>query len=391
MEIENLDQLVGWMEDTDQFNTLGNSPIAQFGTVREPYLGAELLPEYLETDNNFEDNGLDVSGEIGNSGADYSPAQLNKAMGAFNLNYSLGKIDAATQLVGRDIEQIIKFLSKQKPSANPVEDARSIITKWFDEGVTRSLAKLIEHQRWQCIVDGVVKRRGSNGYSENVPYPFGPGHQTTVASSGTMSAPAGWYDTNPATAADALEDLLAANQRLKDQGFKLIRIVSRSTIKSVFMRNGKVRRNALPDGSLRSATPADIQALLDAHDLPPWTTYDTGFKHRLIPNSPQITTVPFLERDTFDPVVLVAATSNEQQIKVGKETIVLPDTLGGYAIGRPKGQAKYGKLVSIVLHKKTYPHSVYAEIVAQGLPIISARVLAQGLPFSVLKVPKRAP
>lgn len=391
MEIETIGQLVDWMQKGNQFTTLGNSPAAQFGTVREPFIGASLLPEYLEPDNSFDDNGLDVSGEIGNSGADYSPAQLNKAMGAFDLKYSLGKIDAATQLIGRDIENIIRFLAKQKPSADPVLDAQQIITKWFDEGVTRSLAKLIEHQRWQCIIDGVVRRRGNNGYAENVPYPFPPGHQTTVAASGTMALPTGWYDTNPATATDALEDLLAANQRLKLQGFKLTRIISGSMIKSVFMRNGKVRRNALPDGSQRSATPADIQALLAAHDLPEWETYDTGFKVRPSANSSQIQNIPFFERDGFDPVVLVAATSNEQQIKVGKETIVLPDTLGGYAIGRPKGQPALGKLVNIVLHNKTYPYSIYAEIIAQGLPIISAKILAQGLPFSVLKVPKRAP
>lgn len=390
MNVKTLPELVQWMNGSGQFDALANNKLSQFGTPEETLLGASILPEYPEADNSFTDNGMAISGEIGNSGADYSPAQINKAFGAYALDYSLGKIDAATQLHGKDIEDIVQYLAHQTPSTDAISSASEIITRWFDEGVIMSLAKLIEHQRWQCIIDGVVKRRGSNGYGEDVPYPFGPGHQTFVSASGTMAAPAGWYDTNPVTAADALEDLLAANQRLKSQGFRLIRIISGSVIKSVFMRNGKVRRNALPDGSTRSTTQADIEALLRAHDLPNWETYDIGFKVRLNPNSSQITNIPFFERTGFDPVVLLAATNNKAQVDLGKGNIIkLPNTLGGYALGRPKGQIRRGKIANVILHDEKYPPSIYAEIIAQGLPIISAKVLAAGLPFAILKVPKR--
>lgn len=390
MNIRNLNDLVSWMNDTGQFTELANSNVTQFGAVGDRLLGASILPEQQETENYFSDSGMDIEGEIGNSGADYSPAQINKAFNEFSFDYRLGKLDAATQLHGKDIEKIIQYLSKARPSSAPVDTSASILTKWFDRGVTSSLAKVIEHQRWQCIIDGVVKRRGANGYAENVPYPFPAGFQTNVAASGTVAAPTGWYSRDPATAADALEDLLAAKQRLNDQGFTLNRIISRSHIKSVFMRNGKVRQNALPDGATRSTTQSDVDALLRSHDLPVWETYNGVFKYRDPANGKTLKTVAYLDRDTFDPVILLASTTLEAQIDLGRDNIVtLPNTLGYFALGRPEGQTQLGKVAKVVLYDEKYPASIYAEIVAKGLPIIDARVLAFGCPISVLKVPKQ--
>ena len=389
MNIRNLNDLVSWMNDTGQFTELANSNVTQFGATGDRLLGASILPEQQETENYFSDSGMDIEGEIGNSGADYSPAQINKAFNEFSFDYRLGKLDAATQLHGKDIETIIQYLSKSRPSNAPVETSASILTKWFDRGVSSSLAKVIEHQRWQCIIDGVVKRRGANGYAENVPYPFPSSFQTNVAASGTLAAPTGWYDTNPATAADALEDLLGAKQRLNDQGFTLNRIISRSQPKSVFMRNGKVRRNALPDGATRSTTQADIDALLRSHDLPPWETYNGVFKYRDPANGKILKTVAYLDRELFDPIILLASTTLEAQVDLGRDNIVtLPNTLGYFALGRPEGQTQLGKVAKVVLHDEKYPPSIYAEIVAKGLPIIDARVLAFGCPISILKVPK---
>lgn len=389
MQVRNLSELVSWMNDSGQFSALANNNISQFGLGNDRLLGATILPERQDTENAFSDSGMSIEGEIGQSGADYSPAQLNKAFGEFSFDYRLGKIDAATQLVGRDIENIIQYLSKQRPSNSPVETSATILTQWFDRGVTASLAKVIEHQRWQCLIDGVVKRRGANGYAEDVTYPFPAGHITTVAASGTLAAPAGWYSRDPLTAADALEDLLAAKQRLNDQGFTLNRIISRSSIRSVFMRNGKVRRNALPDGATRSTTQNDVDALLRSHELPAWETYDGVFKYRDPANSAILKSVGYLERATFDPVILLASTTLEAQIDLGRENILtLPNTMGVYSLGRPEGQTQLGKVAKVVLHDATYPPSIYAEVVAKGLPIIDARLLAFGCPVSVLRVPK---
>lgn len=390
MNVRNLADLVSWMNDTGQFSSLANSNLTQFGTANDRLLGATILPEQQETENSFTDDGMAIEGEIGQSGADYSPAQLNKAFGDFSFDYRLGKIDAATQLVGRDIEAIIQYLSKARPANDPVGSSAGILAAWFDRGVAGSLAKVIEHQRWQCIIDGVVKRRGANGYAEDVPYPFPAGHTTTVAASGTLAAPAGWYSRDPATAADALEDLLAVKQRLADDGFTLDRIISRSAIRSVFMRNGKVRRNALPDGATRSTTQADIDALLRSHELPTWETYDGVFKYRNPVNAKILTSVGYLDRATYDPVIFLASTTIEAQIDLGRDNgvLTLPNTLGRYALGRPEGQTELGKVSKVVLHDEKYPPSIYGEVVAKGLPIIDARLLAFGNPIRVLRVPK---
>lgn len=391
MQVRNLSDLVSWMNDTGQFSSLANSNLTQFGTVGDRLLGATILPEQQETENNFSDDGMAIEGEIGQSGADYSPAQINKAFGDFSFDYRLGKIDAATQLVGRDIESIIQYLSKARPSTDPVGSSAAILNTWFDRGVTASLAKVIEHQRWQCIIDGVVKRRGANGYAEDVTYPFPAGHTTTVAASGTLASPTGWYSRDPAIAADALEDLLAAQQRLADQGFTLERIISRTKIRTVFMRNGKVRQNALPDGATRSTTQSDVDALLRSHGLPEWETYDGVFKYRDPSNANVLTSVGYLDRATFDPVILLASTTLEAQVDLGRDNgvLTLPNTLGYYALGRPEGQTELGKVAKVILHDEKYPPSIYAEVVAKGLPVIDARLLAFGNPISILRVPKQ--
>jgi hypothetical protein len=387
MNVTNISQLISWMNDTGQFSALANSPLSQFGTPQERLLGATILPEQQEMENSGKESGIAIEGEIGNSGADLSPAQLNKAFGDYSGAWTLGKIDAATQLTGGDIEKIIQYLMKLRPSNTPVESSAEIVTRWFDRGVMGSLAKVIEHQRWQAIIDGVVKRRGANGYAEDVTYPFPSGHQVTVASSGTVVAPAGWYDRNPATAADALEDILSAQQRLADKGYTLNRIISRKSIKTVFMRNGKVRQSALPDGATRATSQSDIAAMLESYELPPWETYDVTFPYRSPNNSSILTRVAYLDRATFDPVILLASTSLEAQIDMGRDNgiLTLPNTLGFYKLGRPEGQTQYGKVAKAIVYDEKYPPSVYGEVVAKGLPVINTQVM-EGI--IILKVPK---
>lgn len=388
MNIGSISELIGWMNNTGQFSDLAASALSQFGNSGLPLLGASILPERMEMQNSFRDDGIAIEGEIGQSGADYSPAQLNEAFGEYGLNYSLGKIDAASQLKGREIETIIQYLTKVRPAdTSPVISAAEILTTWFDKGVMSSLAKVIEHQRWQAIVDGAVKRRGANGYTEDVTYPYPAGYQTTVAASGTVGAPAGWYDRNPATAADALEDLLAAKQRLMDAGYTLNRIISKSSIKTVFMRNGKVRQSALPQGATRSTSQSDIDAMLSSYGLPAWETYDAVFKYRNPNNANVMTSVAYLDRVGFDPIILLASTDLDAQINLGKDNgvLTLPNTLGYYALGRPEGQTEYGKVAKVLLYDEKYPPSVYGEVVAKGLPIINARVMGG---INILKVPK---
>jgi hypothetical protein len=387
MNVTKISQLISWMADTGQFSDLANSPLSQFGTANEQLLGASILPEQQEMKNSFKDSGIAIDGEIGQSGADLSPAQLNKAFGDYSSTYTLGKIDAATQLTGADIERIIQYLMKLRPSNTPVESSAEIVVRWFDRGVMGSLAKLIEHQRWQAIIDGVVKRRGANGYAEDVVYPFPPGYQVSVAASGTIAAPAGWYDRNPATAADALEDILSAQQRLSDKGYTLNRIISRKAIKTVFMRNGKVRQSALPIGAVRATSQSDIDAMLDSYGLPNWETYDVTFPYRNPSNANILTRAAYFDRTNFDPVVLLASTSLEAQIDMGKDNgiLTLPNTLGYYALGRPEGQTQYGKVARAIVYDEKYPPSVYGEVVAKGLPVINTQVM-EGI--IILKVPK---
>lgn len=390
MNLTSLSQLISWMQDTGQFLDLASNPISQFGTPEMPLLGARILPEQQEMENSYNENDIAIDGEIGNSGADYSPAQLNEAFGNFSQGISLGKIDAASQLKGRELEKIIQYLMKNRPSSNPAASSAEIVVTWFDRAIMSALAKVQEQQRWQAIVDGIVRRRGGNNYAEDVTYPFGPDHQITVAASGTVAAPAGWYDRNPTTAADALEDLLAAKERLEAKGYTLNRIISKGKIRTVFFRNGKVRQAALPPNATRATSQSDIDAMLESYDLPPWEKYDAVWKYRSPNNGKALTPVAFLDRANFDPVILLASTSLQAQIDLGRDNgiLTLPNTLGYYGLGRPEGQTQYGKVAKLIVHDEKYPPSVYGEVVAKGLPVINQQVM-EGI--IILKVPKPTP
>ena len=398
MNVTTIRELVTWMDSSGQIEALSSSNMTQFGTPQEPMLGATILPERQDIENAYNSVSLAINNEIGNSGADYSPAQKNKALGDYSFLVKLGKLDAASDLNGPELERIIHYLERRLPTRDPIMSAAEILARWFDRGVLHSLAQVMEQQRWQAIIDGQVKRRGSNGYAENVDYPYGTSHQITTVPSGTLAAPAGWYDPNMATAYNPMLDILAIKQRFADRGFKLRRIISKSAIRTVFFNNGKTRQNALPLNILpltTSQVPSerDIQAMLDRYELPPWEVYNSGFKYRDPNNADQLKFSAYLDRQGFDPIIFLATTTLEQQIELGRDQgiMYLPSTLGNFVLGRNLGQMRLGKVPKLIVRDEKYPYSIYGEIVATGLPVIEAEVLAMGNPIAILKVPKPTP
>lgn len=392
MNLSSLSELVSWMNGTGQIKSLAASAIAQFGDPATPLLGASLLPERILTDNVAKEGQLYIGGEIGQSGADYSPAQLNQGFGSAEENFVLGKLDSASQLVGPDIEAIINYVLPQISTTDVrATSAAEILARWIDRVILYGLSTVCEQQRWQAIVDKSVKRRGANNYTEDVVYPVAPGSVVTVAASGTAAAPAGWYSRDPATAADALEDILAMKQFFTDKGYMLDRIISKSSIRTVFLRNGKVRLAALVPGTERAPTPADLQALMNAYGLPDWEVYDQTFRYRDPANAPGFTRRAYLDRLNFDPIILLAQTTLSEQIRVERSdaalsTIELPNTLGYFGMGRPPGQTQFGKVMNLVVYDEKYPPSIYAEVIAQGLPIIQDKEA-----IAIIKVPKPTP
>lgn len=392
MNLSSLSELVSWMNGTGQIKSLAASSIAQFGDPAAPLLGASLLPERILTDNVAKEGQLYIGGEIGQSGADYSPAQLNQGFGAAEESFVLGKLDSASQLVGPDIEAIINNVLPQISTTDVrATSAAEILARWIDRVILYGLSTVEEQQRWQAIVDKIVKRRGSNNYTEDVVYPTAPGSVLTVAASGTIAAPAGWYSRDPVTAADALEDILAMQQYFADRGYTLNRIISKSSIRTVFLRNGKVRQAALVPGTERAPTPADLQALMNAYGLPNWEVYDQTFRYREPANATGFARRAYLDRATYDPVILLAQTSLSEQIRVERSdtalgTIELPNTLGYFGLGRPPGQTQFGKVMNLVVYDEKYPPSIYAEVIAQGLPIIQDKEA-----IAIIKVPKPTP
>lgn len=404
-EITSLTELVSWMQGTGQIDALTTSAASQFSSNGIQLLGPTLLPERQTLENAYKMRQVFVGGEIGNSGADYSPAQINQGFGTAEQSIIYGKLDAATQLTGRDIEAIYEFIklnnlttiARMMPLGDPTNNvgstaamtgmisAADIVLKWIDTSILGSLSSLMEQQRWQAIVDSIVKRRGANGYMEDVPLPTPVGSRITVAASGTVAAPAGWYDRTAATAADALDDILSAKLYLRNKGYQLNRIISKTTIRNTFMRNGKVVQAALPPGMLRQVDSADLMMLMGRYELPQWETYDAGFRYRDPNNSSGFNVTAYLDRPGYDVIIMLAETNLSSIITFQPrlQTLPIPNTLGYFGLGRPPGQSLFGKVTSLVVSDDKYPPSIYGEVVAQGLPCIEVPDA-----IVILKIPK---
>lgn len=391
MNLKSIDELVSWMNETGQFTSLAQSRISQLGSADQILLGAQILPEEQLTENTYKSMGIAVRRGIGNSGADLSPAQPKKVMGSWEEAASLGKIDAASYLDAADLEKIINYLDRKTAATSPELSAAEILSRWYDEGVLGDLNRLIEQQRWQMIVDGKVNRLGANNYYEEVVYPFPPSHQVTVASSGTVAAPAGWYDTNPATSANALQDFLAQKEVLRKKGYRITRVVSTETAKSVFMQNGKTKTAIFPSGELRPVAQGDVDALLAIYGVPAWQTYEATYEEPSPTDFNVIQNLSYLDRATFDPIVLFGTTNLQTQIDLGRDKGVMtfPNRLGYYALGRPEGQTQLGKVAKVIVYDEKYPPSVYGEVIAKGLPVVESTRLLESI--IVIKVPKPTP
>jgi hypothetical protein len=395
-----LQELLQALRDTGDYTRLRLDAMAQFGTEGAPYLGAELLPEQLRDENAYTEQQVRYITEIANAGSSYSPAQMNtggRVFGEFKVSF--GNTNVADQITANEYDRLMKLImmSTDGGNDNATMQAMLSVMRFLDRNIREPMLMLNELYRWQAIIDGVVKRRGSNGYSEDVVYPVLPGHRVTVPG-GTQAAPAGWY--NPTVGAggyDAAQDLFGAQRFLAKKGYKVNRMVSDYEAAWAFLRNpavvnrvsGQTIVNDLGGSSQRIVGNANMDAvnsMLLGNMLPRWEIYDRTYNYRSNGNNATtnvnaIETARFLERVNgavkTHAVVLVCSTGrNEDLIDFGDRSslpnggITLPDTLGYYGIGKVAGQPTSGRhMYENVIEK--HPGGLYAECIQEGLPVIT--------------------
>jgi hypothetical protein len=281
-------------------------------------------------------------------------------------------------------------LSSAGGNDNATIQAAAQVMRFLDRSIREPMLMLNELYRWQAIIDGVVKRRGSNGYSEDVNYPMPAGHRVTIPG-GTAANPAGWFETDATY--DPYNDFLSAKRFLAAKGYTISRVISNFTVAHAFMSNPSVRDRLGgatvigESGTLRriagSVSMDRVNSELQAMMLPNWEIYDRTFNYRN-PASTNVNGIDvgrFLDRTISGvkthPVVLICASGREENmIDFGDRStlpnggITLENTLGYYGIGTVAGQSAPGRHFYENVTEK-HPGGLYAEAIQEGLPVIT--------------------
>jgi hypothetical protein len=389
----NLLELLQMLRDTGDYSRLTLDIMAQFGTETAPYLGAQLLPEQLRSENAYTEQQVRYMSVLANAGSSYSPAQVNtggRIFGEFKVSF--GNTNVADNLTAGEYASLMKLiaLSTAGGNDNATLQAAAQVMRFLDRSIREPMLMLNELYRWQAIIDGVVKRRGSNGYAEDVIYPMPAGHRVTIPG-GTVANPAGWFEND--NSYDPYNDFLAAKRFLAAKGYTISRIFSNFSAAHAFMGNSRVRDRLAGSTVLGEAATFQrmagsvslekVNAELQAMQIAQWEIYDRTFNYRnpSSTNANGIETGRFLDRMAgaikVHPVVLVCSSGrSEDMIDFGDRSslpnggITLDDTLGYYGIGTVAGQAAPGRHFYETVTEK-HPGGLYAESIQEGLPVIT--------------------
>jgi hypothetical protein len=367
------------LQEDGHFARLALDPNAQFGSEDQPMLGASILPEQFVTENAYEETQVRYRTQPALDGARYSPAQMQKSGHLVgSVKVELGNTDTADQLTGADHDGLVKLLMRGGD-----EQAIAQALMWTDKSLIRPHTIKNEIQRWQAIILGDVKRRGSDGYQEDVSF-YAPNGHRPVVSSGTIAAPQGWYNDSY----DPLADIALGVETLEDLGYSVAGMFSSGKLTSVLKRNGEVaKRNSRvvinAGGTIASTsariTDAQLRAILEEEEFPAITKYNGGYES---PNGFKrfIDVAPNADRDYF---VIVGRTERQWDMATSYAgavdadlgdfadgAIVLGSTLGYYAVGRNVGQAAPGRTVFTEPQERK-PAGMYGESYQTGFPVIT--------------------
>lgn len=364
-EILSLGELLDELKVTGQLADLINDPAAQFGTGDIEYEGPKVMPEVLKEENMYKETQIKYRSFLAHAGSYYSPAQMSptgELVGTFNVE--LGKTDQADQLTAEDYKKLMALLNRKQS-----REALIAGLNWMDTHILRPHLDLNEKYRWDAIVDGVIRRVGSNGYLEVVDYPNPAGHRPAPIASGTVSNPAGWYDQTGAY--DPFDDILAVLDLMDKAGYKCNRILTGGRkLLSVLAKNPVARERTsqitINDSGVIAAKPGrattgQLNAYLEDEGAPPIEIYRKTYHTRA---DGEKTFIP------DNALVFLASTGLTQPVDLGSRGVLeLENTLGYFGIGTPADSYQPGRVVNTEV-KTLYPGGFYAEGVQIGLPVL---------------------
>ncbi len=336
------------------FGAIARNSFAQFGTPVRRYVGAEILPERLTTENAYREDLIRYRTVIANDAPRYSPAVKKGGvdlLGSFLVE--LGTQDIAAELSGREFDAIV-----QAALRGDGEAVAQTITNWVDLRINRALIEKTEVQRWQCLVDAQVVRSGANGFNETIAYSNPAGHRS--AEGGSWSS----------DAYDPMDDIIAKHELLASKGYRTSRIITSTAVVSTLAKNSKISARTgtlqVVGGSLVAAggfaTINSINQMLQSNGLPVIETYDATYR------TEDGTMNKFLADDAM--VFVAEGGLDPQTFQFEDETRVVSNPLGYTAIGRGAGQQEAGRVVNVEV-KTNKPPRVEAEGYQESLPVLT--------------------
>lgn len=317
-----LPSLIRRLQSEGAFTNAARLPGLTIGLAGRRYLGAEILPVRLVTDNIFYERGISYRTVLANTGTRYSPVTLERNVAVGSMLVELGEIDAGDEFTAADYDALVDLLGTRGEL-----EATAQALDWSTRTLALPIQERLEKQRWEALDDAQVVRKGNNGYLENVAYPNPSGHRVT-SSALTDNA------------VDPIEALLVQQQLLASKGYTAGRIITSTRVASLIARH-PLTRSAI--GGAGNTTPVRVtrdvlNGYLNEFGLPGIETYD------LTARNADGTTVRFKRENAL---TIVAATGRTATLDLPDGPLVLPDTLGYTAIGRAAGQPASGIVVNV--------------------------------------------
>ncbi|MEM6432247.1 MAG: hypothetical protein AAF773_00090 [Cyanobacteria bacterium P01_D01_bin.115] len=361
------------LQEERYFERLAIDPLAQFGSEQQPLLGARILPEQIVEDNAYEETQVRYRVRPALDNNRYSPTQKQQnghLIGSFRVD--LGDTDTQKDLTGKKYDDLRKLLMR----GGDIE-ALAQVLRWTDVELLQPHTIKNEIQRWQALLMASTTRKTANGQMDPISYYRPTDHIVTIPG-GTIASPQGWHlDTY-----DPFDDIEAGKEKLQGLGYGLIGMYATPylgrvmrTNEQVVKRNGRVQNNSA--ATVSRVTESVLNLLLEEDDYTAITFYNGGYEG---PSGYQ----RYMDvEDGYDYLLMVGGTQRAYDMAsdyVGASgldisgfadgAIVLPDTLGYYAVGKNGGMDSSGRTITTWMNDKK-PKGMGGESYQAGLPVLT--------------------
>lgn len=352
-----LSGLLEQMRQDGAFVRIARNRAAQFGTGARPRLGAEFLPAVNQEENAYTDDTVKYRTVVANAGTRYSPVVLKRGAYVGSVKVEMFEMDLGSELTSREYDALLRYLDR-----DATMEATAQIVRFVNTTVNEGMEELREVYRWQCIESALVKRRGANGFKEDIKYSNPAGHRATAA--------AAWSNS----ANDPMVDIFNRVQLLKSKGYTVNRIITTMNVVNILSLNDKMRTRAgaitvnvggglVVQGGM--ANRDQINQIFRANGLPALELYDEVYRH-------STGTARFISNDVM---IFISTTGRSEEIILDEtsaeiQSELLTDTLGYYGVGRASGQSDAGRVI-IAEHIERKPPRIEAEGWETSAPVIT--------------------